>query len=77
MRLVYCIGQYVNESLHVFFNLCVVGKSPAEISAHWRCFGIALSRKFALCNEVSRYGKKEAGTGEHLTYFNNKINKHK
>ncbi len=29
------------------------------------------------CNEVSRYGKKEAGTGEHLTHFNNKINKHK
>ncbi len=29
------------------------------------------------CNEVSRYGKKEAGTGEHLPHFNNKINKHK
>ncbi len=29
------------------------------------------------CNEVDRYGKKEAGTGEHLTHFNNKINKHK
>ncbi len=29
------------------------------------------------CNEGSSYGKKEAGTGEHLTYFNNKINKHK
>ncbi len=29
------------------------------------------------CNEVSRYGKKEAGTGEHSTHFNNKINKHK
>ncbi len=28
------------------------------------------------CNEVSRYGKKEAGTGEHLIRFNNKINKH-
>ncbi len=28
------------------------------------------------CNEVSKYGKKEAGTGEHLTHFNNKINKH-
>ncbi len=27
------------------------------------------------CNEVDRYGKKEAGTGEHLTHFNNKINK--
>ncbi len=29
------------------------------------------------CNEDSRYGKKEAGTGEHLKDFNNKINKHK
>ncbi len=29
------------------------------------------------CNEVRKYGKKEAGTGEHLTRFNNKINKHK
>ncbi len=29
------------------------------------------------CNEVSRYRKKEAGTGEHSTHFNNKINKHK
>ncbi len=29
------------------------------------------------CNEVDRYGKKEAGTGKHLTHFNNKINKHK
>ncbi len=29
------------------------------------------------CNEVSRYGKKEAGTGEHSRHFNNKINKHK
>ncbi len=29
------------------------------------------------CNKVDRYGKKEAGTGEHLTHFNNKINKHK
>ncbi len=29
------------------------------------------------CNEVRKYGKKEAGTGEHLTHFNNKINKHK
>ncbi len=28
------------------------------------------------CNEVSRYGKKEAGTGEHLNTFNNQINKH-
>ncbi len=28
------------------------------------------------CNEVSRYGKKEAGIGEHLRHFNNKINKH-
>ncbi len=28
------------------------------------------------CNAVSRYGKKEAGTGEHSTHFNNKINKH-
>ncbi len=31
---------------------------------------------FAYCNEVDRYGKKEAGTGEHLRHFNNKINKH-
>ncbi len=29
------------------------------------------------CNEDDRYGKKEAGTGEHLRHFNNKINKHK
>ncbi len=29
------------------------------------------------CNEVSRYGKKEAGTGEHSRHFNNKINKRK
>ncbi len=28
------------------------------------------------CNAVDKYGKKEAGTGEHLTHFNNKINKH-
>ncbi len=28
------------------------------------------------CNAVDIYGKKEAGTGEHLTHFNNKINKH-
>ncbi len=28
------------------------------------------------CNAVDRYGKKEAGTGEHLRHFNNKINKH-
>ncbi len=27
------------------------------------------------CNEVDRYGKKEAGTGEHLNTFN-QINKH-
>ncbi len=33
--------------------------------------------RFVHCNEVSRYGKKEVGTGEHLTHFNNKINKHK
>ncbi len=30
-----------------------------------------------ICNEDDRYGKKEAGTGEHLRHFNNKINKHK
>ncbi len=30
-----------------------------------------------VCNEDDRYGKKEAGTGEHLRHFNNKINKHK
>ncbi len=30
-----------------------------------------------ICNTVRRYGKKEAGTGEHLIHFNNKINKHK
>ncbi len=29
------------------------------------------------CNEVDRYGKKEAGTGEHLRHFNNKINNYK
>ncbi len=28
------------------------------------------------CNAVDIYGKKEAGTGEHLIHFNNKINKH-
>ncbi len=28
------------------------------------------------CNEVDIYGKKEAGTGEHLNTFNNQINKH-
>ncbi len=28
------------------------------------------------CNAVDRYGKKEAGTGEHLNTFNNQINKH-
>ncbi len=28
-------------------------------------------------NEDDIYGKKEAGTGEHLNTFNNKINKHK
>ncbi len=27
------------------------------------------------CNAVDMYGKKEAGTGEHLNNFNNKINK--
>ncbi len=32
---------------------------------------------FYVCNEDDRYGKKEAGTGEHLRHFNNKINKHK
>ncbi len=31
----------------------------------------------SICNEVDRYGKKEAGTGEHLRHFNNKINKYK
>ncbi len=29
------------------------------------------------CNEDDRYGKKEAGTGEHSRHFNNKINIHK
>ncbi len=28
------------------------------------------------CNAVDLYGKKEAGTGEHLNTFNNQINKH-
>ncbi len=28
------------------------------------------------CNEVDMYGKKEAGTGEHLNTFNNQVNKH-
>ncbi len=28
------------------------------------------------CNAVDMYGKKEAGTGEHLNTFNNQINKH-
>ncbi len=28
------------------------------------------------CNDVRIYGKKEAGTGEHLNTFNNQINKH-
>ncbi len=30
---------------------------------------------YIYCNEVDRYGKKEAGTGEHLNTFN-QINKH-
>ncbi len=30
----------------------------------------------SLCNAVDIYGKKEAGTGEHLNTFN-QINKHK
>ncbi len=29
------------------------------------------------CNAVRRYGKKEAGTGEHLNTFNNTINQYK
>ncbi len=30
-----------------------------------------------VCNAVRRYGKKEAGTGEHLNTFNNTINQYK
>ncbi len=36
-----------------------------------KCLDYLRSKKvsIALCNEVSRYGKKEAGTGEHLPHL--------
>ncbi len=30
---------------------------------------INAQKRHTSCNEVSRYGKKEAGTGEHLTHL--------
>ncbi len=39
--------------------------------------GILVCVLCAECNKDDRYGKKEAGTGEHLRHFNNKINQHK
>ncbi len=39
--------------------------------------GILVCFLCAECNKDDRYGKKEAGTGEHLRHFNNKINQHK
>ncbi len=38
---------------------------------------LKLKCKYSNILSVIKYGKKEAGTGEHLTHFNNKINKHK
>ncbi len=45
----------------------------------WSCGFLLKWLDFTECtwNEVDRYGKKEAGTGEHLRHFNNQINKHK
>ncbi len=40
------------------------------VTKSFQCFGKSC------CNEVDMYGKKEAGTGEHLNTFN-QINKHK
>ncbi len=45
---------------------------PAQLNS-----SIFKNRLKTHCNEVSRYGKKEAGTRRTCNNFNNKINKHK
>ncbi len=65
------------------FNLCFVcGSRPWGAAAFLLCLFILLLNHYIgaetwdQCNAVDIYGKKEAGTGEHLRHFNNKINKH-
>ncbi len=62
--------------MSVFFVVVFFANSTALILASSLCSWL-LFVHIQVCNEVSRYGKKEAGTGEHSTHFNNKINKHK
>ncbi len=50
------------------------GREPWERSEAGGVIGN--ERHLHQCNTVDMYGKKEAGTGEHLNTFNNQINKH-
>ncbi len=52
-------------------------RSPSAARALWQRVPPSSPGFGHQCNEDDRYGKKEAGTGEHLRHFNNKINKHK
>ncbi len=58
-------NSFISPSLQVK-NMPVIHKST-----------LSFTSRVNNCNEDYRYGKKEAGTGEHSTHFNNKINKHK
>ncbi len=49
---------------------------PSSRIYQLRYIGAETREEGGECNEVDIYGKKEAGTGEHLNTFN-QINKHK
>ncbi len=72
-----CVCVCVCEPHWAVFDLCVCVCVSVCVCVNRTDLCVICVCVYRECNEVDRYGKKEAGTGEHLTHFNNKINKHK
>ncbi len=77
------IMNYIDDWLILAQSHQLAVRHRNVVLAHMKELGLWLNAKKCAfsttddhCNEVDRYGKKEAGTGEHLNTFNNQINKH-
>ncbi len=72
----HCFGQPPAVSAPSCCPISSAPRSPSAARALWQ--RVPPSSRVSGTNVTKlRYGKKEAGTGEHLRHFNNKINKHK
>ncbi len=69
-------GQHVKSQIVWGFFMNIIRLTQKEYFNEYMQSDLSVKMSKAHCNEFDKYGKKEAGTGEHLNTFN-QINKHK